>query len=569
MSRLILICLAAIVVLWLPLQSFSQNGNTAVPDKLKIHQETPGDQYMPNAFKNLKTSPGRHYKSAGTFTSQVNVDANGNNILGDAANEPSIAVNPLDPKQMVIGWRQFETVISNFRQAGIGYTTDEGQTWTFPGPIDPMTFRSDPVLDADSSGTIYYNSLTSNAGLYTCRVFRSNTGGASWDAGVEAQGGDKQWMAIDRSGGVGSGNIYSFWTANYSSCMPGFFTRSTDAGNSYENCVVVDGNPFWGTLTVGNQGELYIAGAGSGDGIMVTRSSNAKIPGASVTWDFTSQAYMDGYITSAPEVNPVGLLGQAYIDVDRSDGPGRGNIYVLASMVRLSNGDPGDVMFAKSMDGGYTWSEPLRINNDPTDFHHQWFGTMSVAPNGRIDVVWLDTRNDPDLNIMSALYYCYSTDQGETWSINKQLSDIFDPHAGWPQQSKMGDYFDMESDNAGAHLAWANTLNGEQDVYYTRILPSIVAVPEKTGTRESLILENMPNPFRDKTRIKYTVPADGHVNLSVFNLYGQKVCTLVDEQKSAGMFTLEFDASDLPSGWFTGKLTIGNQSVNSRMLKVR
>ena len=133
----------------------------------------------------------------------------------------------------------------------------------------------------------------------------------------------------------------------------------------------------------------------------------------------------------------------------------------------------------------------------------------------------------------------------------------------------MGDYFDMESDNAGAHLAWANTLNGEQDVYYTRILPSIVAVPEKTGSQESLILENMPNPFRDKTRIKYTVPSDGHVNLSVFNLYGQKVCTLVDEQKNAGMFTLEFDASDLPSGWFTGKLTIGDQSVNSRMLKVR
>jgi hypothetical protein len=376
-------------------------------------------------------------------------------------------------------------------------------------------------------------------------------------------------MTIDRSGGVGLGNIYSFWTANYSSCMPGFFTRSTDGGNSYENCVIVDGNPYWGTLTVGNQGELYIAGAGSGEGILVTRSSNAKIPGASITWDFTSQAYMDGYITSAPEVNPVGLLGQAYIDVDRSDGPGRGTIYVLASMVRLSNGDPGDVMFAKSMDGGYTWSEPLRINNDPTAFHHQWFGTMSVAPNGRIDVVWLDTRNDPNLNIMSALYYCYSTDQGETWSINKQLSDIFDPLVGWPQQSKMGDYFDMESDNVGAHLAWANTLNGEQDVYYSRILPSIVSVPEKTGSRESLILENTPNPFMEHTRIKYTVPADGRVKLTVFNLYGQMVCTLVDEQKSAGMYTLDFDASEFPAGWFTGQLTVGGQSVNSRMLKVR
>ena len=55
----------------------------------------------------------------GPFTSyQVNVDANGQNILGDAANEPSIAVDPTDPNKMSIGWRQFNSVTSNFRQAG-------------------------------------------------------------------------------------------------------------------------------------------------------------------------------------------------------------------------------------------------------------------------------------------------------------------------------------------------------------------------------------------------------------------------------------------------------------------
>ena len=549
-----------------PVVGFTQSGNLPAAEKARTHNESPDNGYMPNAWGNKKTSPGNRYDGPGFFTVQVNVDANGNNIIGDAANEHSLAVSPTDPTKMVIGWRQFETVNSNFRQAGIGYTTNAGASWTFPGPIDPMTFRSDPVLDVDSAGTFYYNSLTSNASGYTCRVFRSAAGGSAWDAGVEAHGGDKQWMTIDRGSGSGTGNIYSSWTSYYSSCLPGFFTRSTDGGNLYESCVTVEGNPYWGTLTVGNQGELYLAGAGSGDGIMVVRSSNAHIPGSSIAWDFTSQVYMDGYITSQPDVNPVGLLGQAYIDVDRSDGAGRGNIYVLASMVRISNGDPGDVMFSKSVDGGYTWSAPLRINNDPTDFHCQWFGTMSVAPNGRIDVVWLDTRDDPNVNLLSALYYCYSDDQGETWSINKKLSDIFDPHLGYPQQDKMGDYFDMESDNGGAHLAWANTLNGEQDVYYTHIIPSIVAVSENTGKQESLIFEAMPNPFKGKTLIKYTVPVAGDVNLTVFNIYGQKVSTLVDDYRTAGMFTFEFDAASLPAGCYVGQLTVGGRVTVGKLV---
>ena len=47
----------------------------------------------------------------GVFTSyQANVDANGNNILGDAANEPSISVDPTDGNKMMIGWRQFNSI---------------------------------------------------------------------------------------------------------------------------------------------------------------------------------------------------------------------------------------------------------------------------------------------------------------------------------------------------------------------------------------------------------------------------------------------------------------------------
>jgi hypothetical protein len=55
----------------------------------------------------------------GRFTSiQVNVSPSGANIPGDAANEPTIAVDPTNHARMAIGWRQFDTIASNFREAG-------------------------------------------------------------------------------------------------------------------------------------------------------------------------------------------------------------------------------------------------------------------------------------------------------------------------------------------------------------------------------------------------------------------------------------------------------------------
>jgi len=74
---------------------------------------------------------------------------------------------------------------------------------------------------------------------------KSDDGGAEWDNGTYAYGGDKQWMRIDRTDGIGNGNIYAFWNPSYSSCEPGSFTRSTDEGASYEDCDEVLGDLVW------------------------------------------------------------------------------------------------------------------------------------------------------------------------------------------------------------------------------------------------------------------------------------------------------------------------------------
>jgi len=433
------------------------------------HVEVPRDPYIAAPRSEQPRSRSMHVSRGGYVSFQVNVDAGGLNIVGDAANEPSIAVDLTDPRKMAIGWRQFDTIASDFRQAGWGYSADQGRTWTFPGVIEPGVFRSDPVLSADADGNFYYNSLTVSewpdpwgTSDFWCNVFKSTDGGATWDAGVFAQGGDKQWQTIDTTDGIGRGNIYAVWNQNFSICT-GHFTRSTDGGQSFEACSSVPGNPYWGTLDVGPEGELYVAGAG----FYVNKSLTAQDPALPVEWRASTFVNLGGSIVHSGGPNPGGLCGQAWVAADRSGGLTHGNVYLL-STVDPSGPDPADVMFARSTNGGLTFSAPVRINSDASTDNWQWFGTMSVAPNGRIDVIWLDTRADPG-GYDSELYYSYSTDAGETWSTDVALSPSFDPHVGWPQQNKMGDYFDMVSDDRGADLAYAATFNGEQDVYYIRI----------------------------------------------------------------------------------------------------
>jgi len=65
---------------------------------------------------------------------------------------------------------------------------------------------------------------------------------------------------------------------------------------------------------------------------------------------------------------------------------------------------------------------------------------------------------------------------------------------------------------------------------------------------QNSLFGNYPNPFNPSTIINYNIPAEGHVEISVFNVLGQKVRELVNEFKRAGSYTVKFEASDLSSG---------------------
>jgi probable HAF family extracellular repeat protein len=397
-----------------------------------------------------RVAPPPRFDPRDNFQTQVNVNPGGMNILGDAANEPSIAVDPTAPNRIAIGWRQFDTVHSNFRQAGRAYSRDGGRTWTNPGVLTPGTFRTDPCLRADAAGSIYYCSL--DASFHTW-IFRSTDGGATFGAPSPSFGGDKQWLAIDRTALASAGTQYQHWT--------GGFSRSFDNGATW--MAPIGGTPPLGTSMVGPDGTLFIAGAGAS----VARSTNAWNPLATPTFS-SAPVNLGGTIMYGAYPNPDGITGQACVDVDRSGGARHGWVYMLCSVSNPSQSC--DVMFSRSTDGGQTWlSTPIRVNNDtpgPNAWH--WFGAMGVSPDGRIDAIWNDTRESQSPRI-SRLYYAYSIDGGDTWIGNVPLGPAWDSWIGWPQQYKIGDYYDIASDRVGVFVAYAATYNNEQDVYFLRI----------------------------------------------------------------------------------------------------
>lgn len=448
-------------------------GGLAWAGEPPIAPERPDDPPALEAAADDPAARSPAYRAAvGPYVSvQVNVDDQGRNIVGDAANEPSIVVNPTDSSNMVIGWRQFDSVQSNFRQAGWSYTRDGGATWTFPGTLTPGVFRSDPVLDADAAGNLYYQSLKED---FTLDVFKSNDGGMTWGDPVPSFGGDKNWMAIDRTGGVGDGHIYGIWQRFAACCGSLVFTRSTDGGGAFESPVGVEFSPTFGTLAVGPEGGVYATGIDGRffqdfNSFVFSKSTNAEDAAQSPVFDGRG-VEMGGSMVLGSGPNPGGLLGQAVVAVDQSDGPTRGNLYIVAS-VDAGGADPLDVHIIRSTDGGDTWSAPVQINNDaPNADAWQWFGTASVGPEGRIDVIWNDTRGQLDTDI-SELYYAYSWDAGVTWQGNIPVSEPFDSSLGRPNQAKIGDYYTLVSDRTGADAAYSATFNGEQDIYYLRVFP--------------------------------------------------------------------------------------------------
>ena len=82
-------------------------------------------------------------------------------------------------------------------------------------------------------------------------------------------------------------------------------------------------------------------------------------------------------------------------------------------------------------------------------------------------------------------------------------------------------------------------------------------------------LQNYPNPFNPTTSISYSIAEAGFVTLKVYDVLGTEVSTLVNENKQSGQYSVQFIASNLPSGVYIYTLQTNNQAITQKMLLMK
>ena len=92
---------------------------------------------------------------------------------------------------------------------------------------------------------------------------------------------------------------------------------------------------------------------------------------------------------------------------------------------------------------------------------------------------------------------------------------------------------------------------------------------EVNGPLTFALDQNYPNPFNPSTLIKYSVPENGFVKLSVYNLIGEEVSVLVNETVDAGFYEVTFNAANLPSGTYFYRLQAGNTVQVKKMILLK
>ncbi|MCF8241686.1 MAG: endonuclease [Melioribacteraceae bacterium] len=106
-------------------------------------------------------------------------------------------------------------------------------------------------------------------------------------------------------------------------------------------------------------------------------------------------------------------------------------------------------------------------------------------------------------------------------------------------------------------------------------LPVSIVVEELTSVEDSSfpvnfsLEQNYPNPFNPTTTITFSVPQNEFIVLDVYNLLGEKITSLLNEEKPAGRYEVSFNASNLPSGTYFYRLNTGSNSSVKKMILLR
>ncbi|HEV2396336.1 MAG TPA: sialidase family protein [Candidatus Sulfotelmatobacter sp.] len=341
--------------------------------------------------------------------------------------EPSVAVNPNNPQQMVAVFQD---------NAHAAYSQDAGQTWTVAEGVAPKNYRvsGDVSTVFDNQGHAFicyiafdklgtFNYWAHDATRNGIFVRRSLDGGKSWEAehvpvaeqpstpGIPFE--DKPYIAADNSKGKFAGNLYVGWTRWRIADSQMVISRSTDDGKTWSAPIEVDAHPglprddngaaegFDGA--VGPDGTLYGIWSQDDDIFLVVSKDGGK-----------TFSHARSIIHTAPIMFAIDTLERANGFPQIAVDPKSKRLYVTWSDYR--NGDL-DVFLSNSSDGGKHWSAAVRVNNDPVhDGAEQFFQWLAVDPvDGSVNVMFYDRRRDPQ-NRKQIVVLARSTDAGRSFN---------------------------------------------------------------------------------------------------------------------------------------------------------
>ncbi len=381
-------------------------------------------------------------------------------VSGQLQNEPSLAVDPARP-ELVLGAAIDRRL--GFYSIGIYLSRDAGES--FVDSVTPhrrYVSQFDPSVAYCGDGTALLGYLDTMGEGFPHRlvVTRSLDGGETWLApGVPYEGtaplADRPYVACAPEGGAHPNRAYVVWT----SVVEG-------VGNTTRAAYSDDRGQTWA-------GVQTISGVGSNIGPMVAAGRDGEV-WASWQGDVHIEVArsLDGGQSWGPVLRPssVDAIGPGpyfrrwsfpTIAVDRSEGEFAGHVYLVWADQR---GGDADILFTRSTDGGASWSDPFRVNDDTPGLGcDQYFPWMAVDAAGGVHVMWHDHRSDPQ-NRSYHVYLASSRDGGARFDRNQRLTDTASDGS---LASFLGDYAALGVGGERVHVLWADLRagNGDADLY--------------------------------------------------------------------------------------------------------
>jgi hypothetical protein len=229
----------------------------------------------------------------------------------------------------------------------------------------------------------------------------------------------------------------------------------------------------------------------------------------------------------------------------------------------------------KTTDGGFTWSDNEFARVEYLSFIDTAVG-FGAGYTEQLDRIFIKTTDQG-----SSFTYIYSN--GFIGSNIFFINDLIGWRIGYDNSTAFqvtydgGLTWETETENVLSMLwsgvGWnlhGKTLfaGGDQLILYRRS-PTAVDVKETDYPLEYTLSQNYPNPFNPVTTIKYTVPHKSFITIKIFNVLGKEITTLVNDEKSPGVYELTWNAGNLPSGVYFYRLQNGSFIDTRKMILMK